>query len=264
MKIAVLGANGFVGRNLSTHLEQTHEVVCVTRQTLDMLNPIAVHEFLKANMFDVILNCAAVMTDAKTLDDARNNLGIFMNFYSNSSLFKKFINTASGAEFDRSRSIDFAHESQIFAAVPTDSYGWGQNVKSRICAQTLNYYNIRIFNCFGPGEQASRIFPVYLKNNKIEITNDRYFDYFSIQDLKKVVQHCIENDWPINDVNAVYKEKYKISEVITRFCRVKNKKSNITILSESENNYTGHWDNLYSLGIELDGLEKGLFEYVQN
>lgn len=262
MKIAVIGANGFVGRNLADHLEQSHEVVRVTRQTLDLLNPVEVHLFLKEQMFDVVLNCAAVMTDNESLHDARNNLGLFMNFYANSNFFKKFINMASGAEFDRSESIDFAPEGLIFSKQPKDSYGWGQNMKSRLCAQTINYYNIRIFNCFGLGEQPTRLLSKYIKEGKLDISNDRYFDYFSIQDLKKVVQHCVENDWPIKDVNAVYVDKHKISEMIVKYDRIHNRLPAVTITSISESNYTGDSSELYSLGIELDGLEKGLAEYV--
>jgi GDP-L-fucose synthase len=264
MKIAVLGANGFVGRNLAEHLEQTHEVVRVTRQTLDLIDPVAVHMFLKENMFDIVLNCAAVMTNNESIDDARNNLGLFMNFYANSNFFKKFINMASGAEFDRSNSIDYAPEGLIFSKQPKDSYGWGQNIKSRMCAQSMNYYNIRIFNCFGPGEQPTRLLSKYNREGQIEISNDRYFDYFSIQDLKKVVQHCIENDWPINDVNAVYERKYKISEIIIKYDRIHNRLPKLEIISTSENNYTGDSSALNSLGIELDGLEKGLEQYVPN
>ena len=92
---------------------------------------------------------AAMMTNDDGIIDARNNFGMFMNFYDNRSLFGKFINTASGAEFDRTTNIDNVSESEIFNRMPRDSYGWGQNMKSRICAQTDNFYNIRIFNCFG-------------------------------------------------------------------------------------------------------------------
>ena len=262
MKIAVLGANGFVGRNLANHLDQSHEVVRINRQTLDFLDPIAVHVYLKEQQFDIILNCAAVMTNNELLHDARNNLGLFMNFYANSSFFKKFINLASGAEFDRSDSIDFAPEGLIFTKQPKDSYGWGQNMKARICAQSLNYYNIRIFNCFGPGEQPTRILSKYIREGQIEISNDRYFDYFSIWDLEKVVQHCIENDWTINDVNAVYADKNKISELIIKYDRIHNRLPKLEIVSTSDNNYTGDSTALYSLGIKLDGLEKGLAQYV--
>lgn len=264
MKIAVLGSNGFVGRNLADHLEKSHEVVRVTRKTLDFMNSYQVHGFCRENQFDIIVNCATVMTDSNSLADARNNLGLFMNFYSQSSLYKKFINLASGAEFDRTKNISFAPPGYLFSVQPEDSYGWGQNIKARICAQSINFYNIRIFNCFGKGELPTRLLPRYLSQGNIEIKDDRYFDMFSIQDLKKVVQHCIENEWPVKDVNAVYQEKHKLSEIIVRYDRIHNRMPNVKIVSTSELNYTGDSSELYSLGIDLDGLDKGLADYVPN
>jgi nucleoside-diphosphate-sugar epimerase len=262
MKIAVLGSRGFVGRNIASHLGMSHDVTGVTRDTINMLDPIAVKKFLEDNLFDVIINCAAVMTNDETLHDARNNLGMFMNFYNNGELFGKFINTASGAEFDRTMNIDMMLESAIFNRMPSDSYGWGQNIKSRLCVDKDNFYNIRIFNCFGYGELDSRIFPRLIRQKQMEITNDRYFDYFSIQDLCKVVEHCIDNDWPIKDVNAVYPDKHKISQVLSLFCKVKNLQPNLKIVSEGLNNYTGSGLSLQTLGIKLDGLEKGIRDYT--
>ena len=265
-KIAVLGANGFVGRSLARFLSRSYQVTPVTRDTLDMLDPIAVKIFLYENEFDVILNCAAKMTDDIKLDDTRNNLGMFMNFYNNSSLFNKFINTGSGAEFDRSLDINNIKESDLFYRMPKDSYGWGQNIKSRLCVDKPNFYNLRIFNCFGQGEIATRIFPKILEKSKLnenlEIINDRYFDYFSIQDLCKVVNEFIINDHLVKDVNCVYMEKYKISEVISMFASIHDLKNSIIVVSESANNYTGDGNILKSLNIELDGLEKGIRQYV--
>jgi nucleoside-diphosphate-sugar epimerase len=262
MKIAVIGARGFIGSNIAGHLSNSHTVVPVTRDMLDLLDPIAVKNFLKKEVFDVVVNCAAVMTNNETLDDARNNLGIFMNFYDNKNLFGKFINTASGAEFDRSTDINNVSESKIFECMPKDSYGWGQNIKARLCAQTVGFYNIRIFNCFGKGEPPTRIFPRFLNVGSLDISNDRYFDYFSIQDLKTVVRHCVNNDWLIKDVNAVYENKIKISDALRLFCLANDLDSNFTVISESNNNYTGSGSSLKNLGIKLEGLDQGFKDYI--
>jgi len=264
MKIAVLGANGFVGSNLLCNLEQNHNTVPVTRQTVDLLNPIAVKEYLGNQKFDVVINAAAVMTDPTLLHDTRNNLGMFMNFYENSDLFGKFINLASGAEFDRELDINEAPEGLIFGRMPKDSYGWGQNIKSRLCYDKHNFYTLRIFNCFGSNEKPTRIFPKFIKEQitpRFEIQNDRYFDYFSIQDLCTVVDGFIVNDYSVKDVNCVYKTKYKISEVLEKFCYIKQLKSNYVVVSTSENNYCGSGAALDSLGIKLAGLEKGFENY---
>jgi nucleoside-diphosphate-sugar epimerase len=264
MKIAILGARGFVGSSLSSYFTKDHIVCPITRDTLDLLDPIKVRQFLENQKFDVVINAAAVMTDSLALHDTRNNLGIYMNFFNNSSLFGKFINLASGAEYDRSTDINSVTEDFIFRRLPQDSYGFGQNIKSRLSFSKEHFYNLRIFNCFGKEESSSRIFQKFIKaqiNPRFEIQNDRYFDYFSIQDLCKVVDSFINNNYSIKDINCVYLDKYKISEVLEKFCLIKELKSNYVVTSTSENNYCGSGAALHSLGIDLEGLEKGFERY---
>lgn len=262
MKIAILGAKGFVGCELAGYLLHDHHVTPVTRDTVDLLDPEAVKAFLIDKKFDVIVNAAAVMTDSDSFNDTRNNLGIFMNFYDNSHLFKKFINLASGAEYDRTMDINNADEELIFERMPKDSYGFGQNVKSRLATTKPGFYNLRIFNCFGKEEAETRIFPRFLKQkSKFKITGDRYFDFFSIQDLCKVVESFVDNDHVVYDINCVYMTKYKISEVVKLFAEVRGMKPDFSVLSTSDTNYTGNGELLDSLGIELSGLEQGFRDY---
>ena len=262
MKIAVLGARGFVGSRLTKSLGQKHNVIPVFRQTIDLLDYKSVQDFLRKEKFDVIVNAAAIMTDPDSLTDTRNNLGIFMNFYHNSELFGKFVNLASAAEYDRSTDINLIQESEIFTRLPKDSYGFGQNIKSRLSLDKNNFYNIRIFNCFGKGEYESRIFTRYLNQGKLEITNNRYFDYFSINDLCHLVDHCIVNHWTIRDVNAVYTDKYLISEVIELFCATNRLDSNFSVISFSQHNYTGSAANINTLNIKFNGLIQGFRDYT--
>ena len=262
MKIAVIGARGFVGSSVYKNLQSKHFVTPITRDVINVLDSSAVKSFLQKNLFDVIINCAAVMTSNESLADARNNFGMFINFYDNRKSFGKFINTASGAEFDRTTNIDCVDEDLIFQRMPQDSYGWGQNMKSRICVHTDNFYNIRIFNCFGQNENPTRIFPKFLSNtNNFSVTDDRYFDYFSIHDLCSLVENCIDYSWTIKDVNAVYETKYKISEVINKLCILKNINCNLQITSVSKNNYTGSADRIKLLDVKLKGLDHGLMFY---
>ena len=180
MKIAILGSNGFVGSNLSKHLTNKHQILNVNRSTLDLLNYYKVKDWLKNNKPDAIICCAATMTNS--LADVENNLGLYMNFYNNADLFGKFINTASAAEYDRSRNINLAEEEEIWHRLPKDCYGLSQNLRSRLSWSNDKFYNLRIFNCFGSGEIATRIFPKFLANfdKQFFITDNRYFDYFKI------------------------------------------------------------------------------------
>lgn len=265
MKVAVLGANGFIGSSIVNFLQPRYDVVPVSRKTINLLDCVEVKKFVKSQNFDIIVNAAAIMTDNNGIADTKNNLGIFMNFYNLSDYFGKFINTGSGAEFDRSTNINIAAEENIFVVLPSDSYGFGQNVKSRLCYDKDNFYTLRIFNCFGTGEPNTRLFPRLLSANKtFTITNDRYFDYFSIYDLLSVLEDCIVRSWNIHDVNCVYREKYKISQVATRFNEIHNLNLQINVDSSSENNYTGDSSNLELLKIQLRGLDHGLLNYGKN
>jgi len=264
MKIAILGARGFVGRSLAGYLLHNNYVVPVTRDTVDLLDSGQVYDFCRENKFDVIVNAAATMTDPEGIHDTRNNLGMFMNFYNRHDLFGKFINLGSGAEFDRTMDISEVPENLIFRRMPKDSYGFGQNLKSRLCATRQNFYNLRLFNCFGKGELPTRIFPRILSGEKIEISNDRYFDYFGIDDLCKVVDSMIRTTPKVKDINCVYKDKFKISQVVDKFYYLNNLKPNFQIVSTSNNNYTGDGSALASLNLGLDGLEESLRKYVSN
>lgn len=261
MRIAVLGSRGFVGSNIVQYLRHQHHVTAVHRDNLDLLNFIAVKDFLKQNKFDIIINAAAVMTDPNSLHDIRNNLGLFMNFFDNSELFGKMINLGSGAEYDRTTNISNVLEEQIFECMPTDGYGLGQNIKSRLCYDQTQFYTIRIFNCFGRGELSTRLFPRIIAGQHIEI-QDRYFDYFSIQDLLLTIDHCINNEWTWSDVNAVYVNKIKVSEAVELFCSLNNIEPNYSIVSTNNNNYTGSGIKLQSLGVKLQELEQGFKEYL--
>ena len=261
MKIAVLGANGFVGRSLANHFETRYNVVRATRQHTDLLSAEAVRNLLDQSYYDLVINAAAVMRDNTGIADTHNNLGIFMNFFAYPR-FGKFINLASGAEYDRTRDINCADPTEILTHLPQDSYGCGQNIKSRLVLERNNFYNLRIFNCFGTGESSARLFPRLLSAGKtFEIRDDRFFDYFSIQDLCRVVESFAQNNFAVRDVNCVYEQKHRISEVADLFCTIKNINTTLEIVSTSTNNYTGSAAPLSSLGLALRGLEQGFKDY---
>lgn len=262
-KIVVLGARGFVGSRILQHLSKRFHVIGLTRPDLDLLDFAQVQTFLRKEQPDVVINAAATMANSDTVTDTRNNLGIFMNFYSNRGLFKKFVNLASGAEYDRTTNIDQAEERTIFERMPADSYGFGQNIKSRICADTENFYNLRIFNCFGRGEIQTRIFPKLLDSTIKDFTikDDRYFDFFYIKDLLTVVEHYVQSEDLVKDINCVYPTKHKISTVVEKFLCFQNITKSLSITSTSNLNYTGTGIKLESLNLPLYGLDKGLIEY---
>lgn len=260
MKLAIVGANGFIGSRLYNFFYTHHDTVPVTRKTVDLLDLSQLQRYLASQQFDCIVLCAATMNN--DVSDVYNNLGIMLNFYHCRQLFGKIINTASGAEYDRTTDINQAVESDILIKQPADFYGLGQNLRSKICLRTDNFYNLRIFNCFGLNEIPTRIFPKLLQTNELIIENDRYFDYFSIQDLYLVVDHFITHTPKFKDINCVYKEKFLISEVANRFIKIHNLNKKLKIISTSNKNYTGSADRISNSGIILNGLDHGLINYL--
>jgi len=58
MKIALTGADGFIGSNLQYFLKPYYNVIPVTRKICNLLDAAQVHEFLKLHKFDVVINLA--------------------------------------------------------------------------------------------------------------------------------------------------------------------------------------------------------------
>jgi dTDP-4-dehydrorhamnose reductase len=266
MKIAILGANGFIGKSLIPFLQYEHTPIPVTRDVLDLTDFVSVQKFLTQEQFDTVVNCAtSYQLDQTLLTDTRNNLGIFSNFYHNSNLFGKFINLGSGAEYDVVTNIDHAKEGSIFNCSPADSYGFGHNIKSRLCSSKENFYTLRIFGCFGANETARRLIPRFLDTQQtFYLENDRYFDFISVQDLCIVIKSFIENTHMIKDVNCVYNDKQTLSAFLNKFKEIHQINTNVVVKSTNNNNYTGDGQLLDSLNIQLSGLKTGLENYFMD
>lgn len=259
MKVAVLGANGFLGQCILRNLIQ-YTLIPVTRKDLDLTNFEQVKSWLIENQPDVIIN-AAIAGGSKTglsqqdFFDVQNNLSIFMNFYNNSNYFSKFINIGSGAEFDLSTNIEHAREEDLIRANPKDSYGYSKNLISRLVLEKDNFYTLRLFGCFDRSEPEFRLFKKFLDTQHFCLI-DRQFDYISAKDFCRILSHYLDNDQLPRDINCVYQDKLWLSDILAKF----NK--GFSIIDTNELHYTGNGEKLNSLNISLDGLELGIKEYT--
>jgi len=256
MKIAVLGANGFIGRVICKHFEsQGYEVHALTRANIDLTDFNSVSGWLKNTQPDNVVNCATAMnTDVHDViyADVRNNLAIFFNFYNNSQYFNKFINVGSGAEFDRTKNIESALETDILTVKPKDSYGFSKNLISRLVLEHEKFYTLRLFGCFHHSEPNFRLFK-RVANGEIVSIIDRQFDYFSAQDFCTVLEHYVNNQAEYKDINCVYQDKLYLSQVLLKI-------KPIAVIGQDILNYTGNGDRLASLNLPLLGLEESIKE----
>jgi UDP-glucose 4-epimerase len=267
MKILITGANGFVGRNLVNALSGEHEVTKLTRQTIDLTNRTVVDVFFKDKSFDVVLHCAMVggrryITDGPEV--LYKNLAMFYNLLEHQDKFGKLINFGSGAELDRSKSIDnnnFYYKDQY----PLDYYGMAKNIIARLIEDQDKCFNIRVFNVFGADEESARFIRAnvqrYIDKEPIIIHQDKMMDFFYIDDLITLVKFYLNKTYIPEEINAVYNKKYLLSEIANIINNLSNYKIDISIEQEGlSKTYVGKSTRLDILSLELKGLEQGILE----
>lgn len=263
MKIAILGARGFLGSYLTEFLFHNHRIIPVSRDTVNLENFFAVDSWLKENKPDVVINCA-ISGGGKNVNDinytdVQRNLNMFFSFY-NSSLKFKYINIGSGAEFDRSKSISNASEYEIFDYTPMDTYGFSKNVIAKAVLKRDDFYTLRLFGCFDVSEPNIRVFKKFKRDGKISIT-DKYFDTISAEDFGRIVEYFCVNDPAVKDVNCVYEKKTLLSEQLKMFAKYHIPNAQIASDTKMGNDYTGYGQTLKELNIPLLGLEESIKRY---
>lgn len=263
MRVAILGANGVVGKVLTDGLSSKFDVTPITRQVVDLANANATKNYFSSNPYDVVIN-AAINSNSRMNADisvAKDNFNTFTNLYASRNAFGRVIHFGSGAEFDRSRTLINVKEDELFDCNPTDTYGMSKNVTSRIAHVTDDWYILRLFGVFYPTEAHSRLLPKILSNSLV-VLEDKYFDYLYLEDLLPVVEYFINEDPKYKDINVTYPEKMLLSEFVKRFCSIhKLKGDNIVFGNFSELSYTGNCDRLESLNLPKLGIDIGLARY---
>jgi len=266
MKIAVLGANGFLGSLLQNKLKDDYEILPITRKTLNISDYRDVQKWLEQTKPNYIINCAisggGASVDQFIPEHIISNINIFLNFY-NSEFDFKYINIGSGAEFNRHYDIDLAEESKILTQKPKSSYGYAKNVIARMCLTNPKFYTLRLFGCFDKSEPDIRFFKQLLAAKQFHI-RDRYFDFISADDFVKIVKFYLERDF-VNlpkDINCVYNEKYMLSEIAYKFIKMHNLDTKIVLDIPAGLNYTGSCIKRSQLPLDLDGLDVSLGKYI--
>lgn len=272
MNILVTGANGFVASNIikTFELNSSHKIFKVTRQSLNLYSQDDVKTFVDTNSIDHIIHCA-IEGGKRLISDTEkvlyNNILMTQNLLS-CKISGTFINISSGAEFDRRRNIFDVKEYEIYNSFPIDYYGLSKNIISKLINSTKNGFNLRLFGCFGCDELPTRMIRANLLNyfNKtpIIIHQDKYMDFVYIKDVCKLTMYIIDNtnkNFETKDINVVYKEKYKLSDIANIINDIDIHK--VPVIVEDTNNglnYCGNGDIFNSLNLNNIGLHHGLQE----
>lgn len=201
MRVCVLGAAGFVGKNL---LRDT-DWVGVTRQELDLTDPEAVKEYFEKHEYDVVIHCAVIGGSRLRPDDGEV-------FYKNLLMFENVVVAFKG------KLIYFSSGAALRGNPPSDPYGMSKWLIDRRIETLPNAYSLRIWGCYGPGEPSTRFSAVCKKEGHVVINQDKYFDFIDVEDVRKIVQEYVSCKWEMPKVcNLVYPEKLLLSQWAEKF-----------------------------------------------
>jgi GDP-L-fucose synthase len=264
MKILITGANGYVARNLIKNFND-YSITVANREVLDLTNCYQAKEFFKNNFFDVVIHTASVGGNRLSEDNCNiffQNCLMHQNILDNSQYFEKYLYFGSGAELDRRYNIDDTTE--LRDAFPVDPYGMSKNLIAKSGLMYPGFHNIRIFNVFNEDELHTRMIKAniinYIKKQPIIIHQDKFMDFFYMDDLCEVVKFVINSNTHQRLVNCSYTKKYKLSDIANIINNLSDYKVDIIIENSTWGlNYYGHY-NLHLFDIKLKGIEKGIIE----
>lgn len=250
-KIAIMGAGGFVGRNLTECFKDKYEIYPITRKQFNILDEKEVKCFFEKKKIDVVIHCANEGGSRKTgydkdkSDLIGNNLKMFFNLERCLTSNMKMISFGSGAQYDKARDLVKIKEEEFGKFIPKDDYGYGKYILSKYIGKCSNIYNPIIFGLFGKYEDYSYKFisNAILKNilkMPIKINQNVMFDYLYLKDFLKIIEFLIDNDCKNKEFNITPTESIDLITIAKYINNCSDYKSEIIVGNDGLNyEYTG-------------------------
>ena len=199
-KVCVLGAGGFVGKNLLRDTNWTS----VTREELDLLDQKAVEKYFDEHKYDVVIHCAVMGGSRLAIDDGWVT-------HKNILMFENVVRVFKG------KLLYFSSGAALRGTPPTDPYGLSKWIIDRRIETIPNAHSLRIWGCYGSGELPTRFSAVCKRDGRVVIDQDRYFDFIDIEDVRKIVGEYVNDVRHEKEYNLVYPEKRLLSQWAERF-----------------------------------------------
>ena len=263
MKILITGGNGFIASNLKEKLSE-YEITSISRNDFDLRNPDETNIFFKNKRFDIVLH-TAIIGGNRLVEDSKDcvydNSIMALNLLKNMRSWDRLIHFGSGAELDRSRDIE-GNTNNCYNRIPADPYGLSKNIVCRLFDEYTNIYNLRIFNVFAKNEADRRMIKAniknYIENKPMVIHQDKYMDFFYIDDFVKLVKLYLSGEYLPREIDCVYKDKIKLSDIAILINNLSDHKVPIQIQSdELGKSYCGHYEQITDT-LDYLGLEKSI------
>ena len=246
--ILLTGSGGFIGKNLKKHLENKYNILSPRSFELDCRDKDAVCKYFKENDIDFIIHCGSTggARDTKDKDTTvADNLAMVINLLETKKDETRMIVFSSGAMYGRQRPIQKIKEDEVGDVVPLDLYGESKMRIAQLVRDFRDVVCLNIFACYGYDELPTR-FPSYaitqnIKHLPIEINRNVVFDYLFIDDLCRIVEHFVNNNWKkYNIINVTPNKSITMEEISKLVNDMSDFESEIIMKDKTlGNEYTG-------------------------
>jgi GDP-L-fucose synthase len=247
MRILITGANGYIGKSLHKALETKYFVTAITRSSFDLTDAVAMGKFFDCNYhFDIVIHCAVVGGSRLTKDDwsiMDKNLTMYYNLLQFRKHYTRLIHFGSGAE----------------TYMPNEPYGYSKKVIAKSILNQDNFYNVKIFGVFDESELDTRFIKAniirYIKKEPIQIYENKYMDFFYMDDLVSIIKYIIFNP-QVKEINCSYPQSYSLHDIASLINQLSDYECEIKIEQKGlGKDYIGQYQNL---NIPFIGLEKAI------
>jgi len=204
--------------------------------------------FTSKHHFDVVLHCA-VAGAANPRDTNQSIMDKNLTAYYNLLQFRKHY----------TRLIHFGSGAETY--LPGTPYGYSKKVIAKSILNQDNFYNLKIFGVFDENELETRFIKAnilrYIKKEPIQIHENKYMDFFYMQDLISVVKYYIGEKESPKEFDCVYEEgSPTLTQLSTMINDLDDHKVKIFVGNPDGDSYTSKYRS--ELPIELIGLEQGI------
>lgn len=271
MRLLLLGATGFIGKNLKEAWAGRYDLRAPSRRELDLLDAEAVERYLREGCFDAVLHTAAanhVTHPEEGPHILEHNLRMFCGLERCRDLYGKLLYFGSGAEYDMRHYIPQMREEYFGAHIPRDPYGFSKYIMSK--QATGNIYDLRLFGVFGKYEEWRRRFisnMIYrnLTGQVMRMNQNMYFDYLYIHDLIPILEWFLTHEPRRHHYNVCSGQRFELLSLARMVIERTGIPGEITILQEGmKPEYTGNNDRLWEEmgGMPLTPMETAVTDMV--
>lgn len=277
MKILILGASGFIGKNLKEFFTKNsmYEVLAPSHRELDILDMKSVESYFKELYVDVVFHCA--IFNAKTEKDianiVENDIRMYYNVKHMGNHYGKMIYIGSGAEFDKTRDIIQVSEEMV-DRIPKSEYGFAKYIIGQDIEHSENIYNFRVFGLFGKYEDWSTTFISNccckaIKGYPLSIRRNVFFDYLWIDDFCKVAEWALEHELKYHTYNVTSGKRISLMQLAEMITKISSKELECYVCNEGlAKEYTSSNERLlkeigYDYATPLDVAVKEVYKWYE-